>query len=123
MILLAEELFIALGAISTNTYFHLLPANANGANTYIIYELNDSASFDTLSRKNYANEVGLTVKVLNPDAKALMQLGEDIKAALLNRAFTNIHDVKFTNSVPIFPDPDLKSNQLTLLFTLYKSNA
>jgi hypothetical protein len=118
---LAEEIYTALSGIG-DTYFQMLEKNPDTKGLLIVYELNESNSYNTLDSTDYANDVSLTVKLLHPDTMELLRVGKLIKSTLLQQQFEQCKNMTFSSSVPIFEDRDLRTNQLTLLFSLYKPN-
>ncbi|WP_192820175.1 hypothetical protein [Rufibacter sp. LB8] len=119
MINLIEEIYNKLLAITDSVHFLELPLGIDETSTQIVYEVNESASFNTLDVNNYANTLDLKVKIFNQDAATLIGLAEQVKGELLNTFFIHTKDIVYKSSVPIFQDPDLNTKQLTLLFTVY----
>jgi hypothetical protein len=119
MIKVTEEIYKILTAVTADTFYHILPADVNESALLVVYELNESGSFDSLDKNNYANTVDLTVKILHPDSMELLTKGEEIKGLLLNQKFAHIRNLVYKNSVPVFYDPNLDTLQYTLNFNLY----
>lgn len=118
MINLIEEIYAKLAAIAPDTFFHLLPENQNPDGTLIVYELNESGTLATLDKDNYASEIEIVVKILNPSAKALIGIGEQVKAAFKD-PFQYNRSISYRNSVPVFQDRELGTLQYTLIFNAY----
>lgn len=118
MIKLAEEIYSNLSLVTPNVHFSVLP-EADASVTHIVYELFESSSYDMMNSNNYANDVELTVKILNPDALELLRLAEKVKDQLLSNPYEYNRDIKYKNSIPTFPHLDLDTLQLTLTFSIY----
>jgi hypothetical protein len=121
MIALSEEIYTVLSGIG-DTYFNMLPADPNTSGLLLVYELNEASSYSALDRSNFANDLDLTVKILHPNTVTLLQTAEQIKASFLDQPFQQIKGIEYENSVPVFWDRELQTNQYTLLFSVFKLN-
>ena len=119
MVQLTEEIYSTLITLVPDVHFDLIDADFDVSKTHIIYEVSETESHDTLDGKNYANDVNLTIKVLDQNSKKLLQYSNDLKEIFLNQKFQYIRDISYKGSVPIFPDPDFDTKQLTLTFHIY----
>ena len=119
MIQVTEEIYGKLSGVTTNTFYNILPADADESGLMVVFELHESGSRNTLNSSNIANDIDLTVKILHPDVMSLLSTSQQIKESLLKGSYSFIRDITFRNAVPIFQDPNLNTFQHTLLFTVY----
>jgi hypothetical protein len=115
---LAEEIYTKLSGVG-DTYLNMLDRGLDTSGLLIVYELNESGAYDTLDRKNYANDLELTVKLLHPDPLQLLTVAGQVKGLFVNQALAHCRDLRYRNSVPIFWDAELQTNQYTLLFEVF----
>lgn len=118
MINLVEEIYAKLAAIVPDTFFHMLPEDQNAKGSLIVYELNESGTLSTLSKDNFGSDIDILVKILNPSAKSLISIGEQVKAAFKD-PFEHNRQISYKSSVPVFQDRALGTLQYTLIFRAY----
>ena len=114
---IATEIYDRLLEVDDNVYFNQLPDNVDVDNVQIVYELNVEDSANTIDEVNYSNTLKLTIKILDKSVPNLFDIADNVSGVIFPPT-TNVKVTTFKNSVPVFYDEQLQTNQYTLVYNI-----
>ena len=114
---IATEIYDRLLEVDDNVYFNQLPDNVDVDNVQIVYELNVEDSANTIDQVDFANTLKLTIKILDKSVPNLFDIADNVSGVIFPPT-TNVKVTTFKNSVPVFYDEQLQTNQYTLVYNI-----